>query len=97
MHSPSKSFKIPEPDIDIVDENGMTPLMWASAYGQYPIVEALLQSSAKVDIENPHGQTALLFAAYGGYHEVVRLLLSNSADVNHRDEVRALYCHHHTK
>lgn len=80
-----------ESDIDAVDEDGMTPLMWASAYGQYPIVDALLQSSAKVDIENPQGQTALLFAAYGGYHEVVRLLVSNGADVNHRDKVSNKY------
>lgn len=61
--------------------------MWACAYGQYPIVAALLQASAKVNIENTGGQTALLFAAFGGFHEVVRLLIINGADVNHKDEV----------
>ncbi|KAL0278796.1 UNVERIFIED_CONTAM: hypothetical protein PYX00_000501 [Menopon gallinae] len=75
-----------EPNIDEFDEDGLTPLMWASAYGQFPIVAALLQSSANVDLENPLGQTALLFASFGGYHEIVRILLLNGADVNHRDE-----------
>lgn len=80
-------FSISETDLDAVDGNGLTLLMWASAYGQYPIVEVLIQSAAKLNIENPLGQTALLFAAFGGFHEVVRLLILNGADVNHKDEV----------
>ncbi|EEB15517.1 DNA-binding protein rfxank, putative [Pediculus humanus corporis] len=75
-----------EENIELFDDDGLTPLMWASAYGQYPIVDALLHSSVGVDVENPKGQTALLFAAFGGYHEVVRLLVSEGADVNHRDQ-----------
>lgn len=74
-----------EPNIDLFDENGLTALMWASAYGQFPIVAALLQCTAKADLENSQGQTALLFAAFGGYHEVVRILILNGANVNHVD------------
>lgn len=83
----TKNFKLTESNVNIFDEDGLTPLMWASAYGQFPIVAALLQSGAKVDLENQQGQTALLFAAFGGYHEVVRILIMNGADVNHIDEV----------
>ena len=79
-----------EENIELFDDDGLTPLMWASAYGQYPIVDALLHSSVGVDVENPKGQTALLFAAFGGYHEVVRLLVSEGADVNHRDQVKTI-------
>lgn len=78
---------ISEPNVDSFDENGLTALMWASAYGQFPIVAALLQSGAKADLENPQGQTSLLFAAFGGYHEVVRILMMNGANVNHVDNV----------
>lgn len=74
-------------NVDEVDEHGLTPLMWASSYGQFSVVAGLLQASARVDIENSDGQTALLFAAAGGYHEVVRILIMAGANVNHRDEV----------
>ncbi|KAJ4434955.1 hypothetical protein ANN_23527 [Periplaneta americana] len=76
-----------EQDVDVKDSNGLSALMWASAYGQLPTVQLLLQHKANVDLQGPEGETPLLLAAAGGHHEVVRLLLSEGAAVNHSDEV----------
>jgi ankyrin repeat protein len=64
--------------------------MWASAYGQVPTVQLLLQHGAQIDFEGHEGETPLLLAAAGGHHEVVRLLLTEGADVNHGDEVNIM-------
>lgn len=80
-------YYISELNVDDFDDDGLTPLMWASAYGQFPTVAALLDSCAEVDLENSFGQTALMFASFGGYHEIVRVLIINGANVNHEDEV----------
>ena len=61
--------------------------MWASAYGQVPTVQLLIQQGAQVDLEGQEGETSLLLAASSGHHEVVRLLLTEGAAVNHADEV----------
>lgn len=69
------------------DSNGLTALMWASAYGQVPMVQLLLKHEAQVDFVGEEGETPLLLAAAGGHHEVVRVLLTEGAAVNHADEV----------
>jgi ankyrin repeat protein len=74
----------------VKDSNGLTALMWASAYGQVPTVQLLLKHGAQVDFEGLEGETALLLAAAAGHHEVVRLLLTEGAAVNHGDEVNGM-------
>ena len=76
-----------EQDVDLKDSNGLSALMWASAYGQVPTVQLLIQRGAMVDLEGCEGETSLLLAAASGHHEVVRLLLTEGAHVNHADEV----------
>lgn len=76
-----------EPHIDVVDNNGLNALHWASAYGQLMSVQLLLKAGAKVDFEGPEGETPLLLAASGGHHDVVRLLLGEGANPNHVDHV----------
>ncbi|XP_066994966.1 ankyrin repeat family A protein 2 [Anabrus simplex] len=76
-----------EHDVDVVDSNGLSALMWASAYGQVPTVQLLLRHHAQVDREGCEGETPLLLAAAGGHHDVVRILLTEGAAVNHADEV----------
>lgn len=76
-----------EPYVDVRDGNGLTPLHWASAYGQLVSVQLLLEARAKIDLEGPDGETPLLLAASGGHHEVVRLLLGEGADPNRVDHV----------
>ncbi|KAF4521255.1 hypothetical protein B566_EDAN008456 [Ephemera danica] len=73
-------------EIDEEDSNGLTPLHWASSYGQLPTTQLLLRKGAAVDREGPEGETPLQLAAAGGHHDTVRLLLAEGADVNHIDE-----------
>lgn len=76
-----------EKDIDILDENELSALHWASAYGQYNSVNVLLNNGAKINLTGPDGETPLIFAASGGHHDVVRLLIEKGAKVNHEDDV----------
>nr|CAD7594897.1 unnamed protein product [Timema genevievae] len=76
-----------ETEVDLLDSNGLTPLMWASAYGQVPTVQLLLQRGAQVDKQGPESETSLLLAAAGGHHDIVKILLTEGAFVNHIDEV----------
>jgi len=63
--------------------NGLmfTPLYIASATGQTPAMEALLQAGAKIEATSPYG-TALSFAALGGSSPAIHLLVSRGANVN---------------
>ena len=53
----------PEIDVNVRDDNGGTPLIYASLYGHLEIVELLLKSNANTDIQDTlHGWTALMQA-----------------------------------
>jgi ankyrin repeat protein len=58
-----------------------TPLVFAAATGQVPVVEMLLHAGAKLNAPSPFG-TSLTFAALGGSAPVMKLLLARGADVN---------------
>lgn len=84
-----------EADVDMLDDSGLSALMWASSYGQVPTVQLLLQHGGQLELEGPQGETPLLLAAASGHHDLVRLLLSEGASVNHTDEVGATVGHVH--
>ncbi len=48
--------------INIQDNSGHTPLMWAANEGNLPIVQVLITTGADVTIATPQGQTALSLA-----------------------------------
>ncbi|XP_032824611.1 ankyrin repeat family A protein 2 isoform X2 [Petromyzon marinus] len=58
--------------VDVMDERGLTPLMWAAAHGQIAVVELLLKKN---------GGTPLLYAVHGNHVRCVELLLNSGADV----------------
>ncbi|XP_071516939.1 uncharacterized protein [Panulirus ornatus] len=74
-------------DVNELDSNGFTPIMWASYYGQLPTVRLLIQNRAKVNMEGQDGETSLLLAASNGHHEIIKLLISYGADPNHVDHM----------
>lgn len=78
-------------DINAVDKNGLTALMWSSAYGQNLTVSLLLQEGADVHSKGNRLETALHFAAAGGHHDIVKQLISYGADINILDEVSYHY------
>lgn len=64
------------------DQEGRTPLMFASFNGQIDIVRLLLEAGADPGIRDAMGRTALLYASTGPFAETVKLLLDHQADPN---------------
>ncbi|XP_077552500.1 ankyrin repeat family A protein 2-like isoform X2 [Haemaphysalis longicornis] len=72
--------------LELSDEAGLTPLLWASAHGQLTTVRQLLGKGAQVGARGHRGETALLLAAAKGHSHVVRLLLQHGASPNQADQ-----------
>ena len=77
-------------DINVVDERGITPLMWASRWHHAECVAEMLRLGADARRVNNSGWTALHFVAArgsdgGGGAEVVRLLVAAGCDAAVRD------------
>ena len=68
------------------DENEVTPLMLASAYGHMSCVEILCNAGAGLDRSNVWGSTPLINAAHNGQSGAVRLLILNGASTQLRDK-----------
>ncbi len=69
-------------DINLSDDDGRTPLMFAAFNGHHEIVAFLLEKGAFVDMHDAFNRTALLYAATGPFPQTVELLLKNDADPN---------------
>ena len=70
------------------DENRNTVLHTAAQYGQYEVVEFLINHNHQcpIDHRNSRGQTALHWACIGGHTRIAKLLVANKADITIRDE-----------
>jgi len=68
-------------DVNLVDDQGMTALHWASLRGNLPVVDHLIREGADVHAMNNGMNTPLLCAAAGGHDEVFRRLLAAGADI----------------
>jgi len=73
-------------DVDAMDPEGLTALMWAAFHGKLPTLQLLISRGADVKSEGPDGQTALMFAAVKGHIEVLDCLVSHGAIVEAEDE-----------
>ena len=81
-----RSFLENGANIEIKNDVGATPLIFASAKGQKEVVALLLDKGANVNAKTTTGITPLMAAASGGYPEIVKLLLAKGADVSARDQ-----------
>ncbi len=70
-----------------MDENGFSPLLWASSYGQLPTVKLLISKGADPSIRGKHGETALLLASANGHVHVLKELIGVGVNINDTDEV----------
>ena len=87
-------------DVNAVDKNGVTALMYASANNCHAkVVRVLLASGAVVDAVSNAGDTALIHASFNGHVEVVRALLAAGANkhiiANNRDTANSVAGRHH--
>ena len=77
MQKPRLFVRLP---VDVVDEDGNTPLSEAACYGEVELVEFFLSRGAHPDSRNELGRTPIWRACYNGHFEIVKLLLENGAD-----------------
>eukprot|EP00062_Callorhinchus_milii_P014450 gi/632963644/ref/XP_007897996.1/ PREDICTED: ankyrin repeat family A protein 2 isoform X2 [Callorhinchus milii] len=71
--------------INMQDEQGFTPLMWAAAHGQIAVVEFLLQNGGDPHLLANGRESALSLASSKGYADIVKMLLNHGCDVNEYD------------
>ncbi|XP_059494436.1 DNA-binding protein RFXANK isoform X2 [Stegostoma tigrinum] len=68
--------------LNIADEQGFTPLMWAAAFGEMAVVRFLLQMGADPHTLAKERESTLSLASIQGYTDIVQLLLDHGVDVN---------------
>ena len=67
------------------DNQGWTPLNWASRKGDYRMAQLMITNRAEIDKAANDGLTPLMLASYFGHLEVVNLLIEHQADVHLRN------------
>ncbi|GKZ77681.1 hypothetical protein AnigIFM56816_011422 [Aspergillus niger] len=67
--------------VDAKDENGRTPLMWATYKCNRTIFKTLIEYGADINAKDNFGCTPLFGAIRKGSIEMVKLLLENRADI----------------
>ncbi|XP_048470086.1 DNA-binding protein RFXANK isoform X2 [Rhincodon typus] len=68
--------------LNVADEQGFTPLMWAAAFGEMAVVRFLLQMGADPHTLAKERESTLSLASIQGYTDIVQLLLDHGVDVN---------------
>ncbi|CAB1332336.1 unnamed protein product, partial [Coregonus sp. 'balchen'] len=71
--------------INLQDEEGFTPLMWAAAHGQIAVVEFLLQNGADPNRLAKGRESALSLACNKGYTDIVKMLIGCGVNANEYD------------
>ncbi len=69
-------------DVNAVEADGSTPLLWAAHANDAELVVRLLKAGAKPNVKNQLGTTPLLEAAFNANTEAVKALLDAGADPN---------------
>lgn len=72
-------------NINIQDNDGLTPLAMAAQIGFVEGVEYLVEHGARVDVTNDSGETPLMFAVHSRNTEMMRVLLEGGADPDRYD------------
>ena len=67
-------------NINVTNEDGETPLMYASKVHNIKVIELLIQKGADINVFDNYGNTALIYGVNN--LETVKLLVENGADVN---------------
>jgi len=68
-------------ELDDIDHNGNTPLMWASFNSNIQYARILIDQGVAVNTQNFVGETALFIAAARRFDKLCTLLIENGADM----------------
>lgn len=68
-------------NVNIQDDEGVSPLMVAAKAGQLEAVQALIAQGAKIELQDKLGENALHIAAGHGKKDVVEALLDRGANI----------------
>ncbi|PVU85977.1 hypothetical protein BB560_006849 [Smittium megazygosporum] len=71
--------------VDLLDSNGITPLMWAAYQGNFEICSILIRLGANVNMKDYSGKTPLHYAVTKGNNSVIDCLLKHGADPDATD------------
>ncbi|GMI01741.1 hypothetical protein TrST_g10401 [Triparma strigata] len=77
-------------DINILDNNGTTPLMMACANGNFKMVDLLLEENADPEKRDNYHWNALFYAAYGGSLEVTQRILNEGVNKRLKDKKKLM-------
>ncbi|RPA98480.1 DIL and ankyrin domain-containing protein [Choiromyces venosus 120613-1] len=66
-------------DVNAPDEEGTSPLIYASCFGHEDVVSALLDAGANVDQQDRHQWSALMWAMTNRHKGIAKLLLDHGA------------------
>ncbi len=85
--------KVDNVNLDQPDSNGLTPLLFAAAFGHFEAVKFLIEKGATVDSKSATGIIPLYDACVGGFLHIVKFLIANGASVNNvsKEGVSVLY------
>ena len=72
----------PAVDVNAVEPDGSTALLWATYNVDHELVRALLKAGAKADVTNRYGSSPLIEAVKLGDVDLTRMLLDAHADPN---------------
>ncbi len=72
-------------DINFKNQNGFSPLIWATIFGKKEVVALLLENGANVDIQDMGGNTPLMLASSNGDIAIMNLLLDKHANIDIAD------------
>jgi len=78
-------------ELNIQDDDGLTPLMIAAKYGKFTIVSYLLQQNASIAIRDYQGRTVLIHAIENGHRRITQYLLIHGANINEKYGKKTLW------
>lgn len=87
-------------NLNFIDDDGDTPLMWAATLGQYKITKLLIENGCQINYMNSEKDSALYCAIQANKINIVELLLKHNVDLNlkyHSDNNALLIAANHNR